>query len=668
MAEPKLSLCIIAKDEEKNIARCIASVDGLADEIIVVDTGSRDRTAEVARELGAQVFFCPWEEDFSGPKNFALDRARGEWALLMDADDVLSREAHAEILNLTLETDVDGFLLQTVSFLGRSPGLSRVTNLQVRLVRNRPQYRYRGRIHERILSEPGSRVRAVPLKVYHYGYLDSELSGKGKLKRNLRILREAVRQEPSDFNRFNLGMEYLRTGRLGQAKAQLEQVWRHAAPEAGYFPDLVIKLASTYLELAEYEAGLSVLTKGIEQHPKFTDLFLIQGRVYQAMGEYALAARAFETCLSKGEAPFIYASELGCGSYLAWNALGDLASDLYDYKRAAGCYLESLTHAPQQAETLAALLKALGKFMGLPELRKFLRDNFNLDDASGSARLVSALLAADQPELAREILSRIDAAASDEQILSYLRGQYLLMSGCFEQAHRHLGGIAGESAFYTEAITSLCVIHWVLHAWPRAEQDLRCLQSAPGGALRGRLFRLVHVCFRWGKVGRLKLNRQESAPALSEILALLRLSLQLKQENLLQAVCRVVESVPGWGQGLIQAAQICMEYGALDSALPLLARASQKPESGSTGERDKKKAEVRKLTTLLRAQRFAAAGQWSLAWSAFQLGNADLTRDLGMIHALAGMAGSVLRNSPEPRPALAQGLSELLELFPVKKA
>ncbi len=676
MAELMLSLCIVAKDEEKNIARCIESMDGLAGEIILVDTGSTDRTVEIAGELGAKVFYQAWQEDFSRAKNFALEQAGGEWVMFMDADDVLSREGREQIPGLTRETDVDGFLLQTVSYLGKSPGLNRVTNLQVRLLRNLPQFRYQGRIHERILSEPGRRVKAVPLKIYHYGYLDGEVSGKSKIQRNLKILREVVRQEPRDlFNRFNLGMEYLRAGSPGQAKGQLEKVWRRSSPEVGYFPDLVGKLAWAYLALGEREASLAVLARGIESHPDFTDLYLLQGRVCQEMGKYALAARAFETCLSKGEAPFLYSSALGSGSFLAWNALGDLARELYDYRRAAGYYLESLTCAAQQPEVLAALLQVVGKFMGLSELREFIQANFDLEGGAGYARLASALLAADQPELAREIISRINIPDADDRSqhegLSYLRGQYLLKSGCFEQACQHLRGITRNSPFYTEAITSLCVLDWLMQAWPRAEEDLRSLKSAPGAGLRARLFRVIHVYLYWGKVRLLKLNRQEEAEAQAEMLALLRWPLQLRQKNLLAAICGVVESMPGWEQGLTQAAQVCIEYGAFDSALDLLSRAGLKAESGPEGDKEKKNAGVKSLISLLQTQCYAATGKWSAAWAAFQPGEAAgpaaLTWSLGRVHTLGGMAEMVVRQSSEPRPGLARGLRELLTLFPLNK-
>lgn len=89
----KISACYIVKNEAENLARSIDSLQGVADEIVVADTGSTDNTMEVARQLGAAVYSFPWQEDFAAARNFALSKATGDWLILLDADEYLDRKS-----------------------------------------------------------------------------------------------------------------------------------------------------------------------------------------------------------------------------------------------------------------------------------------------------------------------------------------------------------------------------------------------------------------------------------------------------------------------------------------------------------------------------------------------------------------------------------------------
>src|SRR5436190_22371274 len=93
----KLSLCMIVKNESKHLANCLESVDGVVDEIIIVDTGSTDNTIEIAEKYGAKVFHYKWHDDFGAARNEALKYASGDWVLVLDADEVLSDESKDKI-------------------------------------------------------------------------------------------------------------------------------------------------------------------------------------------------------------------------------------------------------------------------------------------------------------------------------------------------------------------------------------------------------------------------------------------------------------------------------------------------------------------------------------------------------------------------------------------
>ena len=92
---PRISLCMIARDEAAQLPRCLASVRGAVDEVVLVDTGSRDRTREIAREHGARVESFAWCDDFAAARNASLARASGDWVLVLDADEELPEATRA---------------------------------------------------------------------------------------------------------------------------------------------------------------------------------------------------------------------------------------------------------------------------------------------------------------------------------------------------------------------------------------------------------------------------------------------------------------------------------------------------------------------------------------------------------------------------------------------
>ena len=101
----KLSACVITKNEEENIGTWLTSMKKIADEMIVVDTGSTDRTVEMAKEAGARVFHHAWQNDFAAAKNCALEKAKGDWILFLDADEYFSPQTIAKVRPLLLEVE-----------------------------------------------------------------------------------------------------------------------------------------------------------------------------------------------------------------------------------------------------------------------------------------------------------------------------------------------------------------------------------------------------------------------------------------------------------------------------------------------------------------------------------------------------------------------------------
>ncbi|MBW1802379.1 MAG: glycosyltransferase family 2 protein [Deltaproteobacteria bacterium] len=157
-AHQTLSLCMIVKDEEEYIGRCIESVQELVDEMVIVDTGSSDNTIKIASGLGASVYHAPWENDFSRSRNISLDKSRADWILVLDADEVISGRDHGLIRDLISKREYFGFKLDQRSY-GMDPNFINwiktrgvypeeagypgyVSSPLIRLFRNDPRIRF----------------------------------------------------------------------------------------------------------------------------------------------------------------------------------------------------------------------------------------------------------------------------------------------------------------------------------------------------------------------------------------------------------------------------------------------------------------------------------------------------------------------------------------------
>ncbi|MGC8490863.1 MAG: tetratricopeptide repeat-containing glycosyltransferase family 2 protein [Syntrophobacteraceae bacterium] len=207
MSQSLLSLCMIVRDEIDCLERCLDSVKEVVDEIIIVDTGSRDGTLELAKRHASRVAQITWRDDFSHARNVALDMASGDWILSLDADHYLRRESCPDLLEALRVPDA---LACRVMIRDHHDGGYCETTPCTKLFRRLPGIRYRGRIHEQVTSALQEFVRANPgwrsvtldrVIVEHDGYMQKRSKGESKGARNLRLLTMALEEDPSDIYR-----------------------------------------------------------------------------------------------------------------------------------------------------------------------------------------------------------------------------------------------------------------------------------------------------------------------------------------------------------------------------------------------------------------------------------------------------------------------------------
>jgi glycosyltransferase involved in cell wall biosynthesis len=199
-----LSVCLIARNEENMLTDCLESIKSIASEIILVDTGSTDRTLEIAESFGCAIFNTKWENDFAKARNLALSKASFPFILSIDADERLLNPEQMPVILENADPATGGWLVNVVSEARRLDGAmdKYVTNL-LRLFRNNDRIRFTGFIHEQIVEQIinlGYSINLSPLKFLHLGYTHDPEQMKQKQLRNLEMLDKGLLQNPTDAN------------------------------------------------------------------------------------------------------------------------------------------------------------------------------------------------------------------------------------------------------------------------------------------------------------------------------------------------------------------------------------------------------------------------------------------------------------------------------------
>ncbi|MFL5883949.1 MAG: glycosyltransferase [Thermoleophilaceae bacterium] len=355
----KLSLCMIVKDEEEMLPRCLDSVHDAVDEIVIVDTGSTDRTVEIAESFGAKVLHKEWTGDFAEARNASFDAATGDWILYLDADEVLVKEDAERLRAVTGRVWRESFFIVETNFTGDAGDGTATTHSTLRVFRNRPEYRFEGRIHEQIAHTlpafNAERLEYSTIRIEHYGYLGAVRSSKEKSRRNIELL-ERQRAEGSGqpaFLAFNLGSEYAAAGEAAAALKCFEESWEILRKDLdsiyrfGYVPSLLSRLVKAYRVTGDLAAADATAVQGLEIYPGFTDLVYEQAQCAKQRGDVARAVELFERCLEWGDAPSKYSATNGCGTYLALMALAEVQAAAARHDEADRLFTQCLDRYPE---------------------------------------------------------------------------------------------------------------------------------------------------------------------------------------------------------------------------------------------------------------------------------------------------------------------------------
>jgi glycosyltransferase involved in cell wall biosynthesis len=284
-ADESITLCMIVKDEEKNIVRCLMSVKPVVDEMIVVDTGSTDRTKEIATALGAKVYDFPWNDDFSAARNFSLSNATGKWILVLDADEVISPRDYGVLRQLVQEKG-KAFSIVTRNYvnninkttwtanMGDYPdveeGLGWMPSDKVRLFPNDRRIVFVNPVHEIVepsIEKIGMKIRPCPVVVHHYGKLDSDKTlSKGE---NYYLLGLKKLEENGDDVKA-LKELAIQAGELKHFSEAID-LWQRTLKLYPNMVEAYVNMTSIYAQMGLYRESLAAGEKAIELNPDSKD-------------------------------------------------------------------------------------------------------------------------------------------------------------------------------------------------------------------------------------------------------------------------------------------------------------------------------------------------------------------------------------------------------------
>ena len=343
ITKPVLSLCMIVKNERRNLPRCLTSVQPYVDEIIVVDTGSEDGTPEIAHKYGAKVSYFEWCDDFAAARNYAISQASGGWILMPDADEEIIVHSEDFLEQLTLQPDVLAYSIALTEANDQSLTPAHL----IRLLRNLPDLKYVGRFHEQPRYQnqhiSGNQIGYLEgVRILHYGYGEEQGIQKNR-SRNIPILERARQEEGLNLMLlYCLAGMYADTQQTEKAQECYSEAFDRLLPnlldgtppnELSFVPSLIFTLGTQSIQQEDYETARLLCQRGLEWCPNYPPLNYLAGATIRALG-FSLGAVAYlETCIRLGREGNYYKGEPFEQSYMTTYPAYDLGCLYIDMER-----------------------------------------------------------------------------------------------------------------------------------------------------------------------------------------------------------------------------------------------------------------------------------------------------------------------------------------------
>lgn len=404
---PLLSLAMMVKNEEAFLEDALRSARDWVDEMVVVDTGSTDRTVEIARDLGATVSFFEWPGSFSAARNVTLERATGRWLLILDADERFRSARPADLRKLLKPGPNFPFEAYMLNVVNTSLAGDVISSFySIRVFPNDDRLRYQNVVHNRFGSiDPDNptvfATRYAGTDIVHLGYDKEVYRARKKAERSLPLIEQVVAEQPEDaLYRFYLGRELHLLGRDEEAVEALEETLRLMASgaqitEGEMASDGLVQVA-THTLIDAYavvgrplEDSIAAAERALALFPTHPDIWFDLAQVYLRHERPAAGAEAMVRAIAHASDPAVMEGQAKLPHRLwdAWERLGHARWALQQFPEAYEAFLAALGTKPEDTEgwplmlnCLCGLALELGDDPRLPQLLGMLltRDDTSL--------------------------------------------------------------------------------------------------------------------------------------------------------------------------------------------------------------------------------------------------------------------------------------------------
>ncbi|MDB5036494.1 MAG: glycosyl transferase family 2 [Bacteriovoracaceae bacterium] len=280
-----ISACFIIKNEEKWLEGCLKNIQSLVSEMIIVDTGSSDRSKEIAEKFGAKIFDFKWVNDFAAARNFCISHATMPWILNLDPDERISERDLERIEDLTSQTEVPAFSFKIRNYSNDSsqtffyPCAGEYSEFEkdqsgyfetqrVKLFQNGKGIHFVGALHELVETTVSGKISRVDIPIHHFGELPEEKIRKSKDSLYFPILQNKVENNPNDWKaHFELGTQHVGMKNFLQASQSFEN-----ALALSKYPQIYSHLGHCYFMCGQIEKAEAIFTEGIALYPKEHDI------------------------------------------------------------------------------------------------------------------------------------------------------------------------------------------------------------------------------------------------------------------------------------------------------------------------------------------------------------------------------------------------------------
>jgi glycosyltransferase involved in cell wall biosynthesis len=346
----KLSLAMIVKNEEEKLARCLDSVKDYVDEIVIADTGSTDRTREIASAYGAEIFDFEWCNDFSAARNFCIEKTTGDFVLMMDADYVMLKFPKDYILDFMKTKKMCGLAEINNYYVENGEKTNRISLSGILFPR---EARYVSAIHERI--SPDYPRAKLPISIYHDGYDNRDAS---KFKRNIGILEQELSTRKDPYLTYKLAQEYKGLGEAKKADELFRDAYRETERSRPYFPNIVTEYLSHLKFQNKYEEALALIGSEEKNFTDFPEFYFMCGEFYlnlvlsnpqKYIQYFGKIKESYEKCISIGENTK-YQGVVGMGTFLPLHNLGAFYEVTGNIDKAKACYQAAMDIGYAQSE------------------------------------------------------------------------------------------------------------------------------------------------------------------------------------------------------------------------------------------------------------------------------------------------------------------------------